>query len=318
MQLHQIITKMQESSSIAILPHVSADGDAIGSSIALALALKQLDKDVHVYLAEEIPWYYRFLPGQEMASVYTGEAADFEYVIALDCGDLQRLGKRETLFHNAQATANIDHHPTNTLFAEWNHVLPTASSVGEMIYQVLGRLGVALTAEISTCLYVAVATDTGGFRYSNTTSVTHAVAGDLIQHGVQVAEVSQKLFETTTLQKIRMTAAALQRLEIHHEGRTAVLSIPRQLMAEAGAREEDTDGLVNMARSIVGVEVAVVVRETEKGDIKVNLRSKSYVDVSAIAQSHGGGGHKRAAGCTMDEGLDTVKNIILSDIEGML
>ncbi len=321
MTLDRIISGIKEAQNIAILPHVSADGDAIGSGIALALALGKEAKGAVVILEEDIPTIYGFLPGIEKTEVYPGREREFDeefdMAIALDAGDLERLGKRVGIFDKAAVKVNIDHHSTNTHFGQLNHVDVTSSAVGEIIFDIIKKLGLGLDAAISTCLYVAIATDTGGFRYSNTTPRTHRIASELIENGVNVAEVSQKVFETTSLAKVKLMGEAISSLQLFDGGKTACITLTDHMMARAGASEEDCDGIVNIARNIMGVEAAVMFRPEGKR-IKVNLRSNSYVDVSAIAARFNGGGHKRAAGCVIEGDMDIVKEQILDSISKAL
>lgn len=313
-----IISKIKEVKTLAILPHVSIDGDALGSSIALAYAVKELGIEPVIYIEEEIPSSYGFLPGIEFTKVYQGEKENYDLVLALDTGDTGRLGKRIDIFNAASYTINIDHHMTNTEFADLNYVQTSSSATGEIIYQFIKMMGIPLTKEISTCIYVAIATDTGGFRYSNTTSITHQIISDLINNGVDVAEVSQLLFETVSLSKTKLTGMAVQTLEILENGKVAFITVTESMIKDADAKEEDCDGIVNIGRNIKGVEVAVLVRENENESYKINLRSKKYVDVSIIANKLGGGGHKNAAGCTIEGNMEDIKQILLKEIREVL
>lgn len=318
MELDRIISVLKESERIAILPHVSADGDAVGSCLALALTLKKLGKKPKVLLEEEIPYVYSFLPGRELAEVYSSGHTGYETAAALDAGDLGRLGVRRAVFETAAVTVNIDHHNTNTEFGFHNYVDTGASAVGEIVWQMLKKLGLSPDADISTCLYVAIATDTGGFRYGNTTPLTHNIASELIKAGVQVAEVSRRIFDSASYEKVKLTGAAIGRLELFENGRVAVMTLDNALIRSTGAREEDCDGVINIARNIRGVEVAAMLRQWDNGEIKVNLRSSDDVDVSAIAGLYKGGGHKKAAGYITSGGLEEAKNKLLKDIREAL
>lgn len=316
--LNKIAIDIKNAAQIAILPHVSADGDALGASFALALALVEMGKKVSVQLEEEIPYTYSFLPGTGLSSVYAGSPSHYDTVIALDCGDIGRLGGRRIIFNSAAVTVNIDHHSTNTSFAAKNYVDKEASATGEIVYELLPILGSKPGKDIATCLYVAIATDTGCFRYSNTSPRTHLIIAELIKSGIDVAYVSRKVFDTTSYEKVKLTAAAINTLELFEDGRIAIMSLPAELIKETGAREEDCEGIINTARNIRGVEVAAMLRKGGNGEIKVNLRSNEKVDVSAIAVNHSGGGHARAAGYTVKGGLLNEKNKLLSDIREAL
>ncbi|MDP4092529.1 MAG: bifunctional oligoribonuclease/PAP phosphatase NrnA [Bacillota bacterium] len=318
MTLDNIVSTLKGAEKIAVLPHISIDGDSLGSSLALAMALKKLNKEVKIYLSEEIPYIYSFLSGKENTEIYTDQNIVYDVAVALDCGDMGRLGERDFLFNSAKKTINIDHHKTNTEFAFLNYVDPKSSAVGEIIYQIIKMLGAGLDKAAAECLYVAIATDTGGFRYSNTTALTHQIISELINTGIDVSEISQKVFETSTLRKVKLMGFAIESLELFEHGKVACLTLTDQDMKKAEAVEEDCDGIVNIARNIQGVEVAVMLRQRDNGEVKANLRSKAYVDVSVIAGMFSGGGHKRAAGFTAAGRVEDIKSKLLDDIKEVL
>ncbi|MCX7746893.1 MAG: bifunctional oligoribonuclease/PAP phosphatase NrnA [Clostridia bacterium] len=317
MIINKIISILKEAGSIAILPHVSADGDALGSSFALALALQKMGKNVKVYIEEEVPYIYGFLPGKDFSEVYRGDKEHFDVVVALDTGDMDRLGKRREIFSRAEKTVNIDHHTTNSMFALVNYVNTSSSAVGEIIYQLIKDMGVDLDEEISLDLYVAIATDTGGFRYSNTTSLTHQISAHLVGNGVNVSEVSQKVFETTSFEKLKLMSLAIDSIELLENGKVAFMAVTDEMIKKSGVREEDCD-IIGLARNIRGVEVAVMIRQKLNGEVKVNLRSNTHIDVSAIAMKHSGGGHKKAAGFSKAASMEAVKEMIMNDIREVL
>ncbi len=318
MVFDKIISVINNSKEIAILPHVSADGDALGSSLGFALALSGMGKSVKVILEEEIPQVYSFLPGRQMVKVYGFDEKNYETAIALDTGDTNRLGKRIEVFESARITVNIDHHKTNSEFAFHNFVSTDSSAVGEIIFQLLKKMGINPDKDISTCLYVAIATDTGGFRYSNTTFLTHQIAAELIQNGINVAEISQWIFDSTSFEKVRLLGTAIQALELLENGKVAFIPLTSDMIKRTGAKEEDCDGIVNIGRNIRGVKVAAMLRQWDNGELKVNLRSSSDVDVSAIASLYGGGGHKKAAGYITEGSLEDAKKKLLADIKEVL
>ncbi len=312
--LDKIADIIMASDTIAILPHVFADGDALGSSFALALALSAMGKNADVLLEEKVPLLYDFLPGRHFSSVYVKSEKRYDLALALDCGDMERLGRRKEVFDSANSTANIDHHNTNTGFAVQNHVDTTSSSTGEIIFTLLDKMGHKAGADVAVNLYAAISTDTGGFRYSNTTPRTHIIASELIGQGVDVAELSRTVFDTASYEKVKLTGAAIQSLELIENGRIAVMTLTNEMISKTGAGEEDSDGIINIARNIRGVEAAVMLRQLDNGEIKVNLRSNKYVDVSAVAGRFSGGGHKRAAGFTTADDLIRVKAGLLDEL----
>lgn len=312
--LDKIADTIMESDTIAILPHVYADGDALGSSFALALALSEMGKKADVLLEEMVPILYDFLPGRNFSSVYSKNIKQYDLALALDCGDMERLGGRKEVFDSAKRTINIDHHNTNTGFAVQNYVDTAASSTGEIIFTLLDLMGHKAGADVAVNLYVAISTDTGGFRYSNTTPGTHIIASELIGIGIDVAEISRIVFDTASYEKVKLTGAAIESLELIENGKIAIMTLVNEMISKTGARDEDSDGIINIARNIRGVEAAVMLREMDNGEIKANLRSNKYVDVSAVAGIFSGGGHKRAAGFTTAGDMSQVKAALLDEL----
>lgn len=314
-----IIKLIEGAASVAIFPHVSADGDALGSSFALALALDTMGKQVVVYLEESIPNMYKFLPGINFSRLMEQQEEEtYDLNIALDTGDINRIASRSSIFFKSPATINIDHHVTNTKFAHLNHVDVESASTGEIVFSLLQQLKAPLTKDIATCLYTAISTDTGGFKYGNTTEQTHLIAAKLLSTGIDIAELSQKIFDNTTFAKLQLTKKAIEVLELHENKTIAVIPISLDDFKKTGAIDEDCDGIVNIGRSIEGVEVSIMLKEKGNDEIKINFRSKTYVDVSEIAGEFGGGGHKRAAGCTVSGNLEDIKIRVLDAIKEKL
>lgn len=310
----KIINEIKSANRVAVISHINPDGDAAGSSLALSLALKKLGKEVDVYLHEGVPEVYSFLKDSETV-LKKSKLKQYDAAVALDCGDLDRLGDFAAVFDSAKVKINIDHHITNSKFAEFNHVEEHASSTGEIIYRTIKMAGVEMDKDIAECLYIAVATDTGGFRYSNTSSICMQVAADLINYDIDVAEISRKVFDTVSYNKVRLMGMAIESLEMTAGGKIAIMSITSEQKESINAQSEDFDGIVNIGRSIAGVEASAFFLEKRKGEIKVNLRSNSYVDLSEIVLKFSGGGHKRAAGCTINgASMDEAKNIIKKEL----
>jgi len=318
--LDVIVDLINKSETIAILPHVSADGDALGSSLALAIVLSGSGKKVKVLLEEEIPQVYSDLPGREFSCLYRKNDEQYnkkyDLALALDCGDAARLASRIELFNTATRNANLDHHTTNTEFAVNNYVDTSSAATGEIIYDLIVRMGAKPDKDVALCLYVAITTDTGGFRYSNTTADTHRIAAELVSEGIDVAKVSRRVFDRVSYGKVKLIGAAIDSLELFEEGKIALMSLSSELMKKLETKDEDSDGIINIARNISGVEVAALLKQLDSGEVKVNLRSNSYVDVSAIAASYSGGGHERAAGFTTTATLEQTKNELLADLVG--
>lgn len=319
MTLDGIVSILKENNCFAIFPHISLDGDGLGSSLALALALNKLNKKAVVYVEENIPYIYDFLPGKQHIKKYNSYDALAEFAhsvsVAIDTGDIERLGERELIFNSVEITVNIDHHETNSEYALFNYVQRHSSAAGEIVYSIIKMMGIEFDLDISTCLYVAIATDTGGFRFSNTTSLTHKIIADLIDKGIDVSDISKKVFEVTSLARVRLTGMIINSMRMIQNGKTAFMSITLDMIKDAGASEEDCEGMVNIGRNIPGVEVSVVLRQTSNAKVKANLRSNRYVDVARIAKRYSGGGHIRAAGFTADGAMEDIEFNLLLDIE---
>lgn len=308
----KIISRIKDSSSIAILSHVMPDGDNIGASLGLYNALQRVGKNVRYILDDEVPKLFRFLKNADKVEK-PGEYEAFDTVIVLDCGDPKLLGKCNQYLRD-NFIINIDHHISNTAYGNLNMVDANAAAVGEMIYQIVKIMGIPMDQEISECLYTSIVTDTGQFQYSNTTSVTHQIAGDLINNGVSTSLMFERIYQNNSKEKVLLMKLALETLEFYHGDKISCIAMDRKKMDSSGAKPEDSDGLINLARDVECVEAAVFLKEIEPGKVKVGFRSKRFVDVCRVAKQFGGGGHVRAAGCTVAGSIAEVKPMILDAV----
>ncbi|MCL4424838.1 MAG: bifunctional oligoribonuclease/PAP phosphatase NrnA, partial [Firmicutes bacterium] len=213
---------------------------------------------------------------------------------------------------------NIDHHGTNAGFGQYNYVDVQAAAVGEQIYELLRSMEVDISPAIATCLYTAIVTDTGSFRYESTRESTFRVAAELVRLGAKPAQVAENAFETRSLSSARLLGRALETLELTPDGKVAWLVISRAALEETGASDEETEGIINYARAIRGVEVGLLFRETGDGKVRVSLRSRHQVDVSRVASHFDGGGHPRAAGCTLSLPLNEAREKVITAVRGAL
>jgi len=309
--MQKAIKAIKSAKSAIILTHTDPDGDAIGSMIAMYLAMRQLGKKTLMYSRDPVPEIYEFLPesGKVKSSIKGGK---YDIAIALDCGDEKRSGKDVNLGALAKLVINIDHHPDNNRFGDIN-LVEKISSVSETLFKLFRKMDIRITKNIATCLYAGIMTDTGNFRYDYTTADTFAVAEALTRAGANISRIAMAVYETKTLSSIRVLGAAMYRLETTKSGKVAWTVLPKQLMDSLGAKSEDLTGLVDYIRSIKGVEVAILFRE-EEDCVKVNFRSKFAVNVSNIAKELGGGGHIRASGAIMQGSLDEVKEKVLNEV----
>jgi len=307
-----VVELIKESSNIAILSHIMPDGDNIGSCLALYNALVKLGKNVIVALDDDVPEVYRFLKNSDHI-VKPEDDHYLDLVIALDCGDTGRLGKSAKYLENNKII-NIDHHVSNTNFGHYNIVDINASATAELVYELINKLKINLDKEICECIYTGIVTDTGLFQYSNTTSETHRIVADLISKGVEPAKVYKDIYQNNSLSKIKLLGEALRSIDLHYNNKIASIILKKELFEQVGAKDEESDGIINYARDMKGVEVALLFRETDDGKIKIGFRSKDFINVNEIAQKFGGGGHKRAAGATVVGEIREIKDKVLEAV----
>jgi phosphoesterase RecJ-like protein len=215
----------------------------------------------------------------------------------------------------AGTVLNIDHHISNTMFGNINMVDTNAAATGELVYQIIKLMGIDLNTDIAECIYTAITADTGCFKYDNTTAVTHGIAGELISIKVESNHIYSQIFNLRTLQQTKMLGRAIDSIKTYHGGKTAIMTVTRKMMRETGCSQEDLDGIVEFARDIVSVKMAALLRETDDGGIKINLRSKEYADTAAIAAAFGGGGHRKASGCTISTSMENAVEQLIKEIE---
>lgn len=311
MNSRELSNLLSKHDIIYILTHTLPDGDAIGSALAWGTALEHHGKKVRIFCPGVIPRKYDFLPGASGIEQVFPAAPPMGLTFILDCGDLERLDYMSQGIRAAGKIINIDHHATNLYFGDYNIVDTSAAATGEIIYRLLHDLGLPLTYEISVCLYTAISSDTGSFKYGNTTSHTLQAAAALLENGVDPALVSQKLFDEYPLSTVYLLRDALATLKLDETLPIAWMNLHEDMLGDYGAKAEELEGFVNYAKNIQGIEVGIFFYHTRKGETKVGFRSKT-VDVSTIAGIFGGGGHPRAAGCTISdhEGPDAIRMVI--------
>lgn len=310
MTLDNIIEEIDKAKNIVILTHEMPDGDAIGSSLALYAGLKQLGKDTDVVIPEYSKTF-EFLPNScEIKKEGRNEVYDL--AIALDCGDIKRLNGFAKYFEDANTKISIDHHSSNTMFADYNFVNPTAPACAQILIIVLEALGVIIDKEIGTCLLTGIITDTGGFKYKGVTAETFEFVAELLNRGVNVSDVYKKVLQTISKTRFELTRIAINRLELLENGKITFTYITKEDEQKLGAGSNDHDGIVERGRDIEGVEVSIFLRETDNG-YKISLRSNEYVNVSDICLMFGGGGHVRAAGGNINLPFEQAKAKIVEE-----
>jgi phosphoesterase RecJ-like protein len=305
-----LLSLLRERKSFLITSHARPDGDAIGSAVGLMHLLDAMGKNVQVVFADPIPLIYSYLPGIKRIT-HSLPATPPDAAILLECDSIGRTGFDHIAAH---LTINIDHHKSGRHFAGFNWIDPEASAVGAMVYDIAVASGIGISADMATCLYTAVLTDTGSFTYSTTTATTFALAEHLVASGARANEVAQAVYFSNPPSKIRVLGLALNNMQL--DGEVAYGWITLEEMARAGAVPEDCEGIVNYLIGMSGIETAAFMREfvTENGELeyRTSLRSKGSVDVSQVAERLGGGGHRNASGCTLPGPLDEARKRVVA------
>ena len=318
--MDQIIQHLKKSNHVLLASHTNPDGDAIGSLLAIGIALDWLNKKIFLFNESPIPAVYRFLPFIERIDHEIPETLEFDTAVILDCGNFQRIGKGTHAASRIPVILNIDHHITNNNFGTCQLVDTKACSTAEIVYRTIKEMGIPINSTIATSIYTGILTDTGSFRFSNTNKSAFAICEEMIGCGVNPYEVAQHVYGTYSLGRIRLLNLALDSIEISANGKLSMMTITQEMIYETGTNSEDIDGLINYAKRIEDVKVAALIQE-QKSDsdqssglktFHVSLRSDGTFDVSAIASAFGGGGHPGAAGFNIETTLETLKTQIIS------
>lgn len=310
--MREIAQIIRQNDGVMLISHISPDGDTLGSACALLLALRAMGKKACA-VCEGLPSAnLRRMPFIDQIS----REAPFEpqVAIAVDCADARRIGDFVQHFERAPINIAIDHHATNGGYGQVNWIDPHASATGEMIYSLIKELGVEIGRDIATCLYIALSTDTGNFSYSNTTGNTLRIAAELLETGFDMTGLHRDLFRVRSFARSRLLGIALERAQLHFEGRMVMSSLTYKEVGAVGSENAINEGVIDMLRDIEGVEVAVYMHQTAEGIYRVSFRSNSYVDVCAIALEFGGGGHIRAAGCGIHGELEEIQSKIIAAV----
>ena len=322
MGIKEIAEAIKKYDNYLITSHVNAEGDAIGSELALFYLIKQLGKNAVLVNNDPVPDRYRFLPGSGKLIVTTNndKAKDYENAIVVDCPTMERSGKITSLLQRAKIKINIDHHVSNENFGDFNWVAPDASSCGEMIFNLYKEMKLSINEEVATMLYVAILTDTGSFRYNSTTRNTHRVVGELLKSGIKPAKIYEKIYETNTIGDIELLAKALSTIKVTGNGKIAYMYVTKKMLDDTNTTADRTDGFVNFARSIGGSEISLFFREgtSDPQEINVGFRSKDRANVNVLASKFGGGGHPKASGCSLKGPLLEVIAKVLKTAEEFL
>jgi phosphoesterase RecJ-like protein len=299
-----------------VVSHIDPDGDAASSTLAMSWMLKQLNKRFTMINEGNIPGKFNYLWGFKGIIDYSNAAPSrvFEHVIAVDCADFSRIGKVKSLFNATTLILNIDHHRTNDYYGAHQLINEDAAATAEVLYDLAMELDIKWSTELGNSIYTGLLTDTGGFRYANTTPKVMRIAAEMLQLGVDGNDLADRLLEKLTFSHIILLQKALATLDFTTDKKISWVSVTLQDIAIAEASNEDLEGLVNYPRNIEGVEVGILFKEVEADKYKVSMRSAGIADVAYIAKSFGGGGHFRAAGCTLLGNLEEIISKVVKEV----
>ena len=316
--MNKIIETIKKYDEFALFTHVSPDGDALGSIFSLALVLNGMGKKADVYISGLVPKRLKFMAddaGIEYFSEPLKIKKEYSCCISVDAGDVARLGVYQDLFKDCKHTINIDHHISNIGYAENNLVRGLVSSTGEVLFDLYAEMKIEYTKEIASEVYGAISSDTGCFSYSNTSPETLCTAAKLIEYGADYVRYNKLLFNTNSLSSLKAQSYVIDNMEFYFDGKVAVAMVDDNALNEIGATKEDTEGLIDILKSVEGVEIGILLKQVDE-NTKVSTRTNSYIDAVELCSKFGGGGHTRAAGCTISNmSVSDAKCAILNALE---
>jgi len=318
-KFEEIGQALRENQRFAVLSHVRPDGDALGSQLALGLSLKKLDKELHIWNEDGMLEKYSFLPQAELLIKPPGEPEDVDVIVALDTAIQNRLGTTLQAVKSSKLCINIDHHPSNPGYGDLVHIDPKAPATGQILFELIKSQKLPIDSAIAENLYVAISTDTGSFQYPNTTARTFEIAAELVRAGVDIGRVSQLIYENYPRRRVELLRDLLGTMRFEANDRVASFSLSLGMAGKLGILPEDNEGLIDHLRAIRGVVVAVFFEELPDGKVRVSMRSKSEkVNVCAICEKFGGGGHVLAAGARVRGSLAEVEKRILEEVRDVV
>lgn len=313
--MERTITQLKKSSRVLLATHIHPDGDAIGSLIGLGLALEAIKKDVLLYNASPLPAVYHFLPSIHRIKHDPGEISGYDTAVILDCSDLQRIGETSAAVNRIPALINIDHHVTNTRFGNYQVIDSTASATAEIVYRLVTAMEIPITTAMAYAIYTGIMADTGSFRFSNTNPEAFKICHEMVELGADPHKVAHHVYETISLNRIKLLNMLFDTIELSENGKLSIMTLTQNMLHTTNTKIADINGLINYAKRIESVKVAALLYERADGTTKcihncpfhVSLRSDGSVDVSMIAASFGGGGHRNAAGFDILTSLPEIK-----------
>jgi bifunctional oligoribonuclease and PAP phosphatase NrnA len=310
-EIASIVDAIRAHQRFVLSSHARPDGDSIGSQLAMVYALRALGKHVIVVNADPAPATLMPLPGVRDIRIAARVDEPYDAAIIMECGDLSRTGVAGL---DSAFVINIDHHPGNTNYGRINWFDARAAACAEMVFDLIVALGVPLSLEIATHVYLAILTDTGSFHYSSLSPRTFDICRQLLEAGVDPVRMARQVFDDATPARLRLHGAVLAAMQLDPSGRVAILAIDPEMTRAAGATSDDTEGLINQPLTVKEIQAAVFFRKMDGDEYRVSMRSKGAVDVGAVAKEYGGGGHKNAAGCTVTGTLDALRATLIGKV----
>ena len=314
--MRAVIDKILQCKSAAVLAHVNEDPDALGSGFAMSAMLRKMGKKAVFYISDEIERSLAFIGDEYKVYKSEEDIEEHDLCICLDCGDINRLGERQAIFKKIGVSINIDHHYKNPGFDDVNYVDGNAAATAQILFKLFKEMNWELDSEIARYLYIAIASDTGCFKYTNVSPETMRIAGDLLEYNIDHDEVCRLLFDTYTLDVMKMKAKVMGDIHSYANGKISLISISKELYEQFGLTDKDVSTFVDIPKCVKGTEVAVCIKQQHDGKIRVNLRSNGRANVAEVAEIFGGGGHVKAAGATIvNKTLEEAEKCVVAECE---
>ncbi len=319
MKMRRLLQTIKRHKTFLVTTHVNPDPDALCSQLAVALYLRSIGKKVHVINSEPLPKRFDFLPGAKGVKAYQeGMRVPCDVAIVVDCGELDRIGKVQKLLGHGERIINIDHHTTNDRFGDLNLVDKRASSTAEVLYEFFSQVQCALTKDLAVNLYLGMMTDTGSFRFENTTPRVHEIASRLLQFKFSVSDLYRRIYECVPHDDFKEFAKLITRFDVFFSGQVICLDLSKKVVAKFSEDFDLRDAIFKSLRSIRGVELFAIFSEAAAKKTRVNFRSVRKLDVARLAGHFKGGGHKRASGCMVDAGMKQARQRVLAEVKKII
>ena len=307
-----IVDAIHQKQRFVVSSHSRPDGDSIGSQLAFAYAVRALGKDVTVVNRDAAPPPLMAFPGVPSILIADSISGDFDAAVIMECGDIARPGVAGL---DNYFVINIDHHPGNTGYGAINWFDSSAAACGEMVFDLVNALGVPMSLEIATHIYLAILTDTGSFHYSSISPRTFEICRQMLEAGVDPVAIARNVYDSNNMGRLKLFGAVLSAMQIDPSGRIAIVYLDHDMAREAGGTYEDTEGLINLPLTVKEIQSVVFFKQNEGDEYRVSMRSKGDIDIGGVAKQFGGGGHKNAAGCSVTGPIDALQKMFLEKIE---